>query len=62
MEKAKEFALDAIVVTGASSGIGQACAALFGKEGARVVVGARNVDRLEETVRRIREAAAAPWQ
>jgi len=46
------------IITGASSGIGQACAVLFAKEGARVVVGARNVVGLEETVRRIEEAGS----
>jgi NAD(P)-dependent dehydrogenase (short-subunit alcohol dehydrogenase family) len=44
------------IVTGASSGIGQACAVLFAKEGARVVVAARSVVGLEGTVERIKEA------
>ncbi len=44
------------IVTGASSGIGQASAVLFAKEGAKVVVAARNVDGLGETVRKIKDA------
>lgn len=43
------------IVTGASSGIGRATAALFAREGARVVVGARRqaeLDRLVEQTRR----------
>jgi meso-butanediol dehydrogenase / (S,S)-butanediol dehydrogenase / diacetyl reductase len=44
------------IVTGASSGIGQATAVLFAKEGAKVVVAARGVDGLNETVRMMKEA------
>lgn len=36
-----------VVVTGASSGIGEATAREFGREGARVVLAARRVERLE---------------
>jgi 3-hydroxy acid dehydrogenase/malonic semialdehyde reductase len=39
------------IVTGASSGIGRAAAALLMREGARVAGGARRVDRLETDVR-----------
>jgi NAD(P)-dependent dehydrogenase (short-subunit alcohol dehydrogenase family) len=35
-----------VVVTGASSGIGRACARVFAEEGARVVIGARRGDLL----------------
>ena len=38
------------LVTGASSGIGQACAAALGEAGAHVVAAARRVDKLQETV------------
>jgi NAD(P)-dependent dehydrogenase (short-subunit alcohol dehydrogenase family) len=42
------------IITGASSGIGQAAAVLFAKEGAKVLVAARGVDGLNETVRQIK--------
>lgn len=44
------------IITGASSGIGQATAVLFAKEGASVVVAARNIDGLNETVNMIKAA------
>src|SRR5262245_13532289 len=42
-----------VVVTGASSGIGEATARQFGKEGARVVLAARRIDRLEALAQEI---------
>jgi NAD(P)-dependent dehydrogenase (short-subunit alcohol dehydrogenase family) len=44
------------VITGGSFGIGRATAILFAREGARVVVGNRNVAAGEDTVARMREA------
>jgi len=43
-----------VIVTGASSGIGEATARQFGKEGAKLVLAARRVDRLETLAQEIR--------
>ncbi|MBI3698608.1 MAG: 3-oxoacyl-[acyl-carrier-protein] reductase [Acidobacteria bacterium] len=52
------------LVTGASQGIGRACALLLAQHGARVVAGARQVEKLEQLVVEIRaaggHAAAVP--
>jgi len=37
-----------IVITGASSGIGKACAEKFGIEGSKIVIAARNMDKLNQ--------------
>jgi short-subunit dehydrogenase len=42
-----------VIVTGASSGIGEATAREFGREGARIVLAARRVDRLEALAQEI---------
>ena len=44
------------IVTGASSGLGVAFARAFAEAGADVVLGARRVDRLEETAQLVRDA------
>jgi dehydrogenase/reductase SDR family member 7B len=44
-----------VIITGASSGIGQALALECGRRGSRVVLAARRVERLEEVGARIRE-------
>jgi short-subunit dehydrogenase len=40
-----------VIITGASSGIGKSCAEEFAKRGAKLVLGARNYDRLCEIAR-----------
>ena len=44
------------IITGASSGIGRAAAETLAKAGARVAIGARRTDRLEDLAKRIGEA------
>lgn len=46
---------EVIIVTGASSGIGEATARLFGQRGYRVVLAARRQERLEIIAREIRQ-------
>lgn len=51
-----------VVITGASSGIGEALAWEFAGRGARVVLGARGADKLEALCRRIEEQGGrAAW-
>lgn len=58
MSERRRFANKVILVTGASSGIGRACALALGKEGARVVAAGRRAERLEETAKAIRAAGS----
>ena len=48
-----------VLITGASSGFGAAAARAFGREGARLLLGARRVERLEQVARESRAAGAA---
>jgi NADP-dependent 3-hydroxy acid dehydrogenase YdfG len=57
--KLKRLDEQVIVITGASSGIGEATARLLAERGARVVVGARRTERLERLVAEITKAGAA---
>ena len=51
-----------IVITGASSGIGEAMAREYAARGARVVLGARSAEKLERLTDEIRRAGgAAAW-
>jgi NAD(P)-dependent dehydrogenase (short-subunit alcohol dehydrogenase family) len=47
-----------VVVTGSSQGIGKALAAGFAREGAKVVVNSRKMEKLEPIVKEIRETGA----
>jgi 3-hydroxy acid dehydrogenase/malonic semialdehyde reductase len=47
-----------VIITGASSGFGAAAARLFGAEGAKLVLGARRLDRLKGVAIEAREAGA----
>ena len=48
-----------VLITGASSGFGAESARVFGAEGAKLLLGARRVDRLEEVAAIARQAGAA---
>ena len=54
------FAGRALLVTGASSGIGRACARALAAEGARVGLAGRRRDRLDETAADVRRAGGEP--
>ena len=47
-----------VLITGASSGFGAAAARAFGAEGARLLLGARRVDRLKKVAAESRQAGA----
>jgi short-subunit dehydrogenase len=45
-----------VIVTGATSGIGEACAFVFGKEGAKVIITGRSPEKLKLTVQKLQNA------
>ena len=47
-----------VVITGASSGIGKACAEAFAIRGANVVISGRNIKNLEDTATELRKTGA----
>ncbi len=49
----------AVLITGASSGIGEACAYTFAREGARLLLAARRAEKLEALKAKLLEAGAA---
>jgi hypothetical protein len=50
-----------VIVTGASSGFGAAAARLFAREGCKVVLAARRLDRLDELAKHHRRYTIFPW-
>jgi 3-hydroxy acid dehydrogenase/malonic semialdehyde reductase len=48
-----------VLITGASSGFGAAAARAFGREGAKLLLGARRMDRLEQVATEARTAGAS---
>ena len=44
-----------VLITGASSGIGEGCARKFASEGARLILNARSIDKLESLAEELRE-------
>src|SRR5262245_31700602 len=47
-----------VFITGASSGFGAAAARAFGREGAKLILGARRVERLQTVAQEARKAGA----
>ena len=48
-----------VVITGASGGIGESTAKLLARQGARVVLGARRMDRINAVVKEISAASTS---
>ena len=45
-----------VIITGATSGIGEACALVFGNEGAKVVITGRSPEKLELAAKKLQDA------
>jgi short-subunit dehydrogenase len=45
-----------VIITGATSGIGEACALVFGKEGAKIVITGRSPEKLELATKKLQDA------
>ena len=43
-----------VIITGATSGIGEACAEVFGRQGAKIVLTGRNPQKLEQSTAKLR--------
>ncbi len=48
-----------VLITGASAGIGEACAYAFAREGAKLLLAARRMEKLQQLAPRLEEAGAA---
>src|SRR5579875_2120477 len=59
MEPMRKLQNAVVFITGASSGIGAACAHAFAAEGARLLLAARRLDRLQQMEPGLRAAGAA---
>jgi NADP-dependent 3-hydroxy acid dehydrogenase YdfG len=57
--KSRKSDLLHVVITGASSGIGAACAEIFARSGHTLILGARRLDRLETLAPHLRSLGAA---
>lgn len=53
--RAMKFKEKVVIVTGATSGIGEACAYVFGKEGAKIVITGRNKEKLDLSSKQLKE-------
>lgn len=50
-----------VLITGASSGIGAACARIFARSGARLILAARRLERLEEVAQELKDIGSETY-
>ena len=43
-----------VIITGATSGIGEACAEVFGREGAKIAITGRNPEKLQNSLLKLK--------